>query len=383
MKKNRLIIAAAGAGKTTFLVKEALKCNDNVLITTYTEANAEEIKRKIIQLNKAIPGNITVQTWFSFLMQHGVKPYQGSIYGKQINGLCFVNTQSGLRFKDPKGKPVYFSEDKFFERHYFNNDTCIYSDKLSKFVIRSNEKSGGNVMDRISRIYPHILVDEVQDLAGYDLSIIKLLFQTSSEMILVGDPRQVTYLTHHENLLSQYKHGKIELFVLNECAGMCLIDRETLKVSHRNNAEICEFSSKLYPFYPGSEPCACTECRIEDKGHKGIYVVRSVHAKSYITTFNPVILRYRDAELPEWNFGKAKGLGFNRVLIYPSKTFLPYLSNGSLTKVVSGKTLNAFDISKHYVAITRAKLSVGIIHDYKHGDKFIKDVNCYEPEEEG
>ena len=53
MKNNRLIVAAAGSGKTTFLVKEALKIKDkNVLMTTFTEANEAEIRKKIIEKNK-------------------------------------------------------------------------------------------------------------------------------------------------------------------------------------------------------------------------------------------------------------------------------------------------------------------------------------------
>lgn len=45
---NKLIIAAAGSGKTTYLVKEALELKDSrVLITTYTEANEAEIRKKI------------------------------------------------------------------------------------------------------------------------------------------------------------------------------------------------------------------------------------------------------------------------------------------------------------------------------------------------
>ena len=72
MKNNRLIVAAAGSGKTTFLVEEALKIKDkNVLMTTFTEANEAEIRKKIIQKNKFIPSNIIVQTWFSMLLQHG------------------------------------------------------------------------------------------------------------------------------------------------------------------------------------------------------------------------------------------------------------------------------------------------------------------------
>jgi DNA helicase-2/ATP-dependent DNA helicase PcrA len=38
MKNNKLIIAAAGSGKTTYLINEAMKFKDErVLITTYTE----------------------------------------------------------------------------------------------------------------------------------------------------------------------------------------------------------------------------------------------------------------------------------------------------------------------------------------------------------
>ena len=32
--KNELLIASAGAGKTTYFVKEAIKCSTTVLITT-------------------------------------------------------------------------------------------------------------------------------------------------------------------------------------------------------------------------------------------------------------------------------------------------------------------------------------------------------------
>jgi len=50
MNNNKLIIAAAGSGKTTYLVKQVLKVKEaNVLITTYTEANEEEIRKKFFK----------------------------------------------------------------------------------------------------------------------------------------------------------------------------------------------------------------------------------------------------------------------------------------------------------------------------------------------
>ena len=74
MNKNKLIIAAAGSGKTTYLVDKAKEIkHENVLITTYTEENENEIRKKF---DGSIPSNITIQTWFSFLLQHGVRPYQ-------------------------------------------------------------------------------------------------------------------------------------------------------------------------------------------------------------------------------------------------------------------------------------------------------------------
>ena len=61
---NRLIIAAAGSGKTTYLVRQAMQQSDSVLITTYTIANELEIRKKIVELNGFVPHNVTIQCIF-------------------------------------------------------------------------------------------------------------------------------------------------------------------------------------------------------------------------------------------------------------------------------------------------------------------------------
>lgn len=358
MKTNKLIIAAAGAGKTTFLVNEALKQKEgNVLITTYTLANEQEICKKIIEINKCVPKHITVQTWFSTLLQHGVRPYQGCLFEKKVNGLVLVNSQSAVKFVTKNGTPVCYKEEEV-EKHYFSNTFQIYSDKLSKFVCKCNEKSNGAVIDRLRRIYSHIFVDEVQDLAGYDLEILKLLLKSSSKIILVGDPRQVTYLTHHEKKYAKYKDGLIKDFIKIECPeNHCEIDEETLNISHRNNDLICEFSSKLYPSFK-----CCTSNQKEVSNHDGIFLIKKQDIDKYLETYKPVQLRdsikvkvnknYRTI-----NFGDSKGLTFERVLIYPTKPFLDWLRNHNVE-------LKPMSRSKFYVAITRAKYSVGIVYDY-------------------
>ena len=195
---NKLIVAAAGSGKTTYLANEARKIIDEkVLITTFTEANENEIRKKFFEIKGYIPNNITIQTWFSFLLEHGVKPYQSVIYDGKVNGLLLVNQKTGLRGYSKAKKPIYFGESDP-NNYYFSKSKLIYSDKLAKFVVRANELTNGLVLKRIGKIYSNIFIDEVQDMAGYDLEIIKLLFGLDSHVLLVGDPRQVTYHTHDE-----------------------------------------------------------------------------------------------------------------------------------------------------------------------------------------
>lgn len=372
MSDNRLIIASAGSGKTTQIVEEALSISDgNVLITTYTQANEKEIKKKIIQKKKSIPSNITIQTWFSFLIQHGVKPYQGALndvmFNEDVKGLNLVSELSGKKVNSEgepiiyNGRPLFWGEADF-RKHYFDSGWKIYSDKLSKFAFKVNSETENEVFDRISRIYSHIFVDEVQDLAGHDLEIIKLLFKSDSQVLLVGDPRQVTYLTHLERKHSKYSDGKIKKFLKDKCKSLIKdgIDEESLKFSHRNNEMICKYSSQLYPGFPESEPCEC--CEKEDTGHDGVFLVRPDEVEVYLETFEPTQLRWSSAvdinsNYPVMNFGESKGLTFDRVLIYPTSTMLPWIEDH--TKELAGETR-----AKFYVGLTRARYSTAIIYEY-------------------
>lgn len=385
LKKNNLIIAAAGSGKTTLIVDTALSIEkSNILILTYTNANETEIKKKILENTDKIPANIKTQTWFTFLLQHGVKPYQGSfnqtLFEKKIMGMQFVEGKSGVRGHNKYGYTYWGIED--FEKYFFNPSNQIYSDKLSKFVILANDSASGKIIQRLENIYTHIFIDEIQDLAGYDLEFLKLLFKSKISVMLVGDPRQVTYLTHHAAKYPKYQDGKIKEFVLAECKKCEVnIDEMTLSVSHRNNQAICNFSSLLYPKLGASKACGCEKCRKANVLHTGIWVVKEEHLESYKNYFPEVIsLKNKNSIAPEWNYGKSKGLGFDRVLIYPTEPIRKYLQDGMLTKIVKDKVVDAFEIAKFYVAITRAKHSVGIIFNYVEDSTFIGGIQKWVPE---
>jgi len=353
---NKLLIAAAGSGKTTFIVSEALKQSDeNVLITTFTQENEKAIRNRIINHLGYIPPNITIQTWFSFLLEHGVKPFQ--FWDERVMGMELVANQSGIRFVTKSGKPVYWPESDFYY-YYFNKSMDVYSDKLSKLVVRCNEKSDGAVIARLQKIYSHIFVDEVQDMAGYDLELLKLFFQSEITVTMVGDPRQTVYLTHHEKKYSKYADGKIHDFIESECKNVsCEIDKTTLNISYRNTESICNYSALLFPEH---DPCKSKTSNCDM--HEGLFFVKKSDLQKYYELYQPMQLRYdRKANLhisniSALNFGESKGLEFDRVAIYPTTTMLKWMHNHE-------NNLSATVRAKLYVAITRARYSVAIVVD--------------------
>ena len=347
MKRNKLIIAAAGSGKTTFLINEALKTSgEKILITTYTQSNEEEIRKKFIKLNRCIPENITIQTWFSFLLKHGVRPYQSYLFENDIKGLILVNNQSAKYIKESD-----------VQRHYFTNDNKIYSDKISKFAVKCNEKSNVSVIHRLSRIYSHIYIDEVQDLAGYDLELLKLLFECNSSILLVGDPRQGTYSTNSTSKNKKYKKSKIVCF-FEEIPDEIETDDTSLTTNYRCISHICNLSNKLFPDLQSTK-----SANTKTTGHDGVFLIRPQDVEKYLTKYEP-IMQLRDKKTIKvnnkfkvMNFGEAKGLSFDRVLIYPTKPFCDWLKNNLSDLAPTSR-------SKFYVAITRARHSVGIVYDF-------------------
>lgn len=365
MGENKIVIAAAGSGKTTYLVDEAVKIKDRrVLITTYTESNEAEIRQKFFERIGHVPANVVIMTWFSVLITHGVKPFQGGLFDFPVTGMLLVQAQSGIRFRNAKGIPVPWPETDI-DKHFFDPTGRVFSDKLSKLVIRCNDQSDGAVIDRISRVFPHIFVDEVQDLAGYDLDILAQLARSPARLLMVGDPRQVTYLTHHERRYSKYADGGIVAFLQRELPKKVAveIDQATLNRSHRNSAAICAVSSRLFTALPASQACDCAHCRAGPPAGAGMFIVRPADHGRYLASVQPMQLRDKitssgvDKRLPVMNFGESKGRGFDHVVILPTSTMQSWLADPLFD-------LKPQTRAKFYVALTRARHSVAVAMEW-------------------
>lgn len=352
--KPKLIIAAAGSGKSTHLVKLLAEVADErVLITTYTDANAEAVEKKTISRLGFIPPNLTIKPWFSFLLHDGVRPYQGGMIDERISNMHFVGMHRSASYTTSNGDFYQIPDTE--KEHYIDSRGWIYSDKLSKFTDKVDELHQGAVIKRICKLYKHIFIDEVQDLNGYDLEILRKLAMTCEHLVMVGDVRQVAYRTHTDQKNSQYNNGKIADFFRKVKVArkpVVEIDTESLSTSYRCCSQICDVANKVFPDLP-----KCSSGNNISTGHDGVFFVTEEDVDEYRELYNPQILRYSDSDKKEdnsINFGASKGLEFERVLIYPTKSIRQWFfdHNTYLKKETRAKL---------YIALTRARQSVGVV----------------------
>lgn len=341
---NAVVVAPAGSSKTAFVIDEALATPEGkrTLVTTYTKENARQIIQRITAEAGAVPANVDVMTWYQFLLRDGVKPYQSYVtkigHTKSINYLT--------------KKPQYIKKSDV-GRYFFDLSGNVYSDGVCDLVCLIDEKSNGLVLNRLEAMYENILIDEVQDLVGYDLNLIKLLMESSINVTAVGDPRQHTYATNRSSLKKKYRGVGLMTWVKDlEGEGVCTLDVRT--ASQRCIEPICGFASALYP---EMEPMWSEN--LSTTGHDGIFTVLKSNVLEYLETHRPVALRYdRRAKtngVTARNIGAVKGRTFERVMIYPTEPMLRFLKSGD--PAVAGNR------AKLYVAATRAMFSVAFVVD--------------------
>jgi DNA helicase II / ATP-dependent DNA helicase PcrA len=337
--KNRIVIACAGSRKTTSIVEEALVAKGKVLITTYTNENVEQIISCIVKQRGYVPDNITVMSWYSFLLQEGVRPYQNHLVSRgRIGTISFI-------------EPSIYTPKKKIDEYYLTRGGDIYSKRTSEFVCACDLASGGLVLGRLAKIYDKIFLDELQDFAGYDLEFFDRLFGSSIAVVAVGDPRQGTYSTNNSAKNKKFKRkGILEWVLERKLSG--LVELEERNECYRSNQAICDFADAMFPGLPRT-----VSKNTETSQHDGIFYITADAVPEYFALHKPVVLRHDKRSdtlgLPASNIGVTKGKTFERVLIFPTGPMKKYFASKDVSE--------AGDLAKFYVAVTRARHSVAFV----------------------
>lgn len=379
---KELIIACAGAGKSAKIIDDAVdryRTGKRSLILTYTDCNQREIIKRISSELGAVPPEIRVKGWFTFLLEDMVRPYQSCILPLRVSGLNFNESdphrRDGYTISGRAERPtagginyMHFVTEKARKAHstYLSKFACRIAEETNvvRKVGRKSYKIGCAV-ERLEEIYDAIFIDEVQDLVGWDFEILKLLSVCQElDIICVGDFRQTIYQTTNAQKKPKSNAEKISYF---QNIGLA---SSNMNKSYRSVSAVCTFSDTIhkglgFPSTVSGVDEQSLPSAVRD--HLGVFIVKRADLDAYCERYQPTILRHSQTTEPDFcsereafNFGMSKGMTFNRTLILPTGAQKKFLKGKSSAFAggTTDKAVNAF-----YVATTRARYSVAFMMD--------------------
>lgn len=376
---NEVIFAAAGNGKTYKIcqksIKLASKTDRYILLVTYTNEGVRSLEKEYRKQNfGVVDKNIIIKTWYSFLLSELIKPYQCLLklkckhYKKEYDVTIPENYIKSIAFYQDEEMPRWYCGEHI--QYYINSAKDIRKDNVSCLACKCIEHSDNKAIDRIESIYSHAFFDELQDYAGWDLEILKRLFNSNISVKCVGDYKQATFRTNNSLKNKQYRDDKIrDFFVLQKNASICSLSYNN--TTRRFNQEICTFVNTIHNDKE-SYICPCDETTSNNAENTGVFIIDNRYIEQYCNYYNPTILRYQcDSKIkfnhncPIFNYGNSKGATFDRVVIIPVGTVLPFINEQK--KITSNQTR-----SKFFVACTRAKHSVVFAMDNPKENRLFK-----------
>nr|WP_274615921.1 AAA family ATPase [Nesterenkonia sp. YGD6] len=338
-------MAVAGGRKTQTIVDDCRSHPEGrrILVIGYTTASQDELATRIRAAG--VHGrDVEVMGWFTFLLQHLVRPYLPLLYdGRRLAGLNFDGDPG--RYATGPGR-------------FLDGDNRAYKLHLAKLAHDVSSASNGGAIDRLEHIYDDIYIDEVQDLGGWDLNLVESLLKSKLAVTMVGDMRQALLSTNIRDPKNrQYRREKIfAWFQLMEKRKLLTIVQEP--TTYRSNQNIATFSDSIFDPALGYAPTISAST--DSHPHVGLFTVKESDASDYAERYRALCLRHSKAvaghlDLPFFTFGAAKGRTVDHVLIYPTAKVREFLR--------SGVPLDGLTACALYIGVTRAKHSVAFVTD--------------------
>ena len=263
---NSAIISAAGGGKTTRIVDGALaSALERSALLTYTENNIGALKRRFYERNSAIPNNVEIWSWYTFLLREMARPYQSALFDGRIVGILWA-----------EGRSTTYAAAAQIRQYYFDRSHRIYSDKLARFICECNRASAGAIIKRLEQRFDQIYIDEIQDMAGWDIDLIELLLKSKINVTLVGDHRQATFRTNNAAKNKSYSGSNIiKKFRAWDKAKLCNLAYEI--ETHRCNQLIANVADAFFPEEPKTK-----SLNKKFTGHDGVFVIPRKDLQAYV-----------------------------------------------------------------------------------------------------
>ncbi|MET4559755.1 superfamily I DNA/RNA helicase [Lysinibacillus parviboronicapiens] len=189
----KIIVAGAGAGKTTSMAKEVLSRysyiadNKIIYVITYTNAAKNHIKNKIIKEHGFLPNNIKIETSHVFLLHEIIFPFHRLLYNVHFTSVSALKLPKEIGFKSKKLKELRDQNIIHVEEvSKIAKDTLCGKSRDTVKIKKTREK----VITILKNYLDCIFMDEAQDMDNNLSQIIQKLFSEDFNLHLVGDPKQ-------------------------------------------------------------------------------------------------------------------------------------------------------------------------------------------------
>lgn len=345
---TEVVLAVAGGRKTQQIAERVARTatngSDRCLVLTFTTNGQRELESRITSVGETLKAP-EVAGWYSFLINHIVRPYLPAVFGGvRITGLHFVESSKDI----PKraGGASW----------YLDASGRAYSNRLGILANKVLKETSNAPIRRLTGIYDSILIDEIQDLGGNDLEVLDRLMRSEIDVCLVGDVRQsVLSTSRSDKKHTQYKYASMsEWFRRQESMGLCkIIESNT---TWRSNPKIAEFSDLIHDSQLNFFSTESLNSEVTD--HDGVFVLSESELDVYVELYSPTILR-NDARRSSpagsevFTFKACKGITRDRVVILATDPIVKLLTKD--------KSLAQTSACAMYVAVTRARSSVAIV----------------------
>lgn len=226
------VIACAGSGKTKTAVHRLMQMRRNlgaargrVALLSFSNVAVDTFRKTYDELASSLPSGsgrsrVDIDTLDGFITTHIVRPHghrtmQSPRAAFLVSGdeafleyfkfptSTFPQSIKALNLAFVNGKEVFF--------HMFNDQVELVDESLARKLIARLGRTGAYTHDlgrywayralkeqpklltALARRYPHILIDEAQDIGSVHQAILELLIGAGSCVTLIGDPNQGIY----------------------------------------------------------------------------------------------------------------------------------------------------------------------------------------------
>ena len=227
------VIACAGSGKTVTAVQRLAEMRrqlgeyrGRVALLSFSNIAVDTFRRSYQALAQGLPGGVAhdrveIDTLDGFIASNVLRPHAYRTMGAKnaaflvMGGETFLN---GFKFKtntyphEITEMQVGIANGAFFFCYTDNNDNAqrlntayatdivhrlgksgAYTHNFGRYWCYRTLQGQPGILRALVRRYPHILIDEAQDIGTVHQAIVELLIDAGCQVSLIGDPNQGIY----------------------------------------------------------------------------------------------------------------------------------------------------------------------------------------------